>query len=818
MGEDRFRLLAAAAPVGIFETTASGDCVYVNPRWCELTALSADDAAGRGWLRSVHPDDRERVATEWYAAASAGAEFALEYRFRSSSGREVWVAGRAAPQRDAEGNVIRYIGTVADITDRKRAEVALRASEERLRAIITSATDAVVTVDADQRIVVFNGAAEAMFRCPAAEAIGGRLDRFIPAESRGQHARHVAAFGDTGMGPRPMGRERVLTAVRADGERFPMEAQISQATVGGKKLYTVIIRDVTERKRAEAEREALLQREREARERAEAATALVERVQAIADAAISNLSVDDLLQELLDRVRTVLGTDTAVVLLREGDVLRVRAAIGIDQETQASVSVPIGRGFAGRIAAAGRPIVLDRVDYEAVTSDYMRQKGIRSLAGVPLEVAGRVIGVLHTGTFRPRHFTDDEVRVLQLARERIAVAIERAAAHDAERHAREAAEAASRAKDEFLSTISHELRTPLAAILGWVRLLRDGRLSGDRSRQALEIIERSGRSQARLIDDLLDVSRIVRGRLRVDLRPVDLTRTVESAADAVRAMAEQKGVVLRTRLEAASARVFGDPERLQQVVWNLVSNAVKFTPAGGRIDVDLTRIGNQARLVVRDTGKGIEPGFLPHVFEAFRQADSVRGRQERGLGLGLSIAQQLVHLHGGAITVESEGADRGATFTVVLPLALEEVSSSATPAGPDDVPFTLPRLEGVRVLIVDDDAATRELLRAILEPHGASVTTATSIEQARALLSSASPHVLVSDIRFPDADGYALVRELRRSRPLAHLPAVAITAYPEEDERRTRAAGFDRRFEKPIAPDILVSAIGELAVRDGVRP
>ncbi|HJQ84612.1 MAG TPA: ATP-binding protein [Candidatus Binatia bacterium] len=675
------------------------------------------------------------------------------------------------------------------------------AADERLQAIVASVSEAIITLDAAQRIVLFNPAAERLFRCAAAEAIGGTLERFIPAPSRARHAEYVAEFGRTEAGIRSMGKERLLTGVRADGEHFPMEAQISHVTTRGKRFYTVVIRDVTERKQADAEREALHLREREARARAEAATLAAERVQMIVDAALVDLPVDDLLRELLDRIRSVLETDTAVILLREGDVLRVRAALGVEEEIQRQVRVPIGEGFAGRVASDRRPMVLEDVDYGKVVSAYLRTKGIRSLAGIPLLIEGRVLGVLHVGSLHTRQFGDDELRVLQLAGERIAVAIERAQASEAEREARAAAEAANRAKDAFLSTVSHELRTPLTAMLSWLRVLRDGRVKGEKAERALETVERTGQAQAKLIDDLLDVSRILGGRMRLELCVLDLADLVHEAVEALRPMADQKGIAVGLAL--AAARVSGDPDRLQQVAWNLVHNALKFTPCGGRVDVELTARSDDAVLVVRDTGRGIDGSFLPFLFTRFQQAQSVESRGTGGLGLGLSIARHLVELHGGSITADSGGDGAGATFTVRLPLH-GRVSLPAT-AG-------LPRLDGIRVLIVDDEANAREALQALFEQAGAQVRTAGSVREARAALEADALDVLVSDIRLPDADGYELVRGLRATTQLRALPAVAITAYHrEEEEQAALDAGFQLRFRKPIEPVHLMQAIADLA-------
>jgi CheY-like chemotaxis protein/nitrogen-specific signal transduction histidine kinase len=372
--------------------------------------------------------------------------------------------------------------------------------------------------------------------------------------------------------------------------------------------------------------------------------------------------------------------------------------------------------------------------------------------------------------------------------------------------ARAAAEAASRAKDEFLSVVSHELRTPLASILGWVGVLKTG-ATGANATRALATIERSGRAQAKLIEDLLDASRMITGQLRLDLRLVDLPVVMRQALDAIRPTAEARGVRLDAWIDHSAGPVAGDTDRLQQIAWNLLSNAVKFTPAGGLVEMRLERRELDVALVVRDTGRGIARDFLPFIFERFRQADSAEVRRSGGLGLGLAIVRHLVELHGGSVAAASEGEGHGATFTILLPLA--RIPESVPEGGP------APRLlGGLRVLVVDDDFDAQDSVRTLLEAHGARVTVAGSVREARDVLRDASPDVLVSDIRLPDEDGYALVRELRTAGPLRLLPAIAIMGCPdEEDAGRAVRAGFQVRLTKPVDPELLLAAVYQLTGR-----
>jgi PAS domain S-box-containing protein len=542
------------------------------------------------------------------------------------------------------------------------AEERGRAAEtrEQVAAILASASDAIITIDTDQRITLFNTAAERMFGCPASEVMGQSLDRFIPVAFHQRHRDHIRAFTETGVSSRVMGGERVLSAVRAGGEEFPIEAQISQAVIGGRKLLTVIVRDVTDRKRAEAEREGLL--------------AITEGARAAAE------------------------------------------------------------------AAAG-----------------------------------------------------------------------------AEGEARAVAEAASRAKDAFLATVSHELRTPLSPILAWARMLRQKDLDPEKATRAFEVIERCAKTQAQLIEDLLDVSRIISGKMRLEVRPVTLAPVIEKAVDVVRPAADAKSVRVLLVLDTEVGAVLGDPERLQQVVWNLVSNAIKFTPKGGRIQVALERVNSHVEIAVSDTGPGIAPEFLPRVFERFQQADVGAARAHGGLGLGLAIVRHIVEAHGGTVHAESPGLGQGAVFTVKLPLMTARTAGEAErrhpAAGPPTDGSRMPRLDGLRLLVVDDEPDANDVVQSMLVSRGAEVRVAGSAPHARDILLHWKPDVLVSDVGMPGEDGYALIGSLHVNSDdaVAQIPAVALTAYASrEDKVRLLSAGFQAHVPKPVDPDELIAVIASL--------
>jgi signal transduction histidine kinase/CheY-like chemotaxis protein len=383
--------------------------------------------------------------------------------------------------------------------------------------------------------------------------------------------------------------------------------------------------------------------------------------------------------------------------------------------------------------------------------------------------------------------------------------------------AQEAAETANRIKDEFLAIVSHELRSPLHPILGWSKLLKKRSLNEAATLRALETIERNAELQTQLIEDLLDISRILRGKLALNLETVNLASTIEAALETVRLAAEAKSIQIDLNLDRKTGWVKGDSSRLQQVVWNLLSNAIKFTPAGGQVEVYLEQIGSQVKIRVRDTGKGISRDFLPYVFEYFRQADSGTNRSSGGLGLGLAIVRQLVELHGGRVWAESPGEGQGATFTVDLPVlqASLELERGVRNLSHDSYPFPIPYapLEGVKLLIVDDDADTRDFLAFLLEEQGAIVTLAASARDALAAIAQSKPDLLLSDLGMPEVDGYTLIRKLRSLSvdEGGQIPAIALTAYAAETtQQQVFAAGFQLHIAKPADPSKLVAAIAAL--------
>lgn len=392
-----------------------------------------------------------------------------------------------------------------------------------------------------------------------------------------------------------------------------------------------------------------------------------------------------------------------------------------------------------------------------------------------------------------------------------------------EQIARAEAETANRMKDEFLATVSHELRTPLNAIIGWSHMLRGGKLDEATASRAIETIDRNAKSQAQLVEDILDVSRVITGKLRLNMAPVDAAAIINAAIDSVQLAADSKDIEVEVTLDPTARHMLGDASRLQQVVWNLLSNAIKFTPSGGRVAVRLKRVGRAAQIQVIDSGSGIDADFLPHIFDRFRQADGTTTRRHGGLGLGLSIVRHLVELHGGTAQASSEGENQGTTFTISLPLPAATPRPRRRKAQPDRL-WTKPlgnteselpaSLADVSVLLVDDDADTLKFLSVLLADSGAKVQTAASSIEALEVLEWYRPDVLVSDLAMPQGDGYSLIAKIRslESSEVGQLPAVALTSYVRvEDRTRALSAGFNMFVPKPIEPAELITAIANLA-------
>jgi len=461
--------------------------------------------------------------------------------------------------------------------------------------------------------------------------------------------------------------------------------------------------------------------------------------------------------------------------------------------------------------------VLDRLAVSADQRDQLERLGPRAWLCVPLLGSSGVLGtVTFAVTESDRRYSRADRRLATVFANLAAAVIQSARLRDIAAEARRAAESAARARDEFLSIVSHELRNPLNAMLGWATLLESGRLDAEQARRAARIILRNVDAQARLVQDLLEMSSAVMGRTRLSMRTVELHTLVLEVVDGLRPGAEAKGVRLELRLESLSPVVNGDPDRLRQVVWNLVTNALKFTSPGGHVVVALGRVQSHLELRVSDTGQGIHPDLLPHVFDRLRQGDSTSTRAHGGLGIGLALVRHLVELHGGAARAESPGEGKGATFTVTLPLTAVEIRGPTHPRGP----LNAASLKGVRVLVVDDDPSAVELVVETLTQSGAEARGAGSVADALPLLAAWRPAVLISDIEMPGQGGYALIREVRALTPETggRTPAVALTAFSRPEDRvRILRAGFSLHVPKPVDPEELIAIVATLAANDAAK-
>ncbi|WP_174260032.1 ATP-binding protein [Myxococcus xanthus] len=665
----------------------------------------------------------------------------------------------------------------AEVARRAQAEAALRASEERLRMALAAGQLGVVELQYERGVLSWDERALQHLGLPP-----GKSPTLAEAAARLHPDDLDRARRTIEQALRPgAGAIRLECRVQGwDGVQRFLLAMVKTHFDARGKLERVVgaLQDVTERRSAERERERL--------------ATIVEQSPdfiGVGDPSGRAVWVNDAGRRLLG-----LGRDEDITRYHLRDFFLAEDQTYVDEHIAPAI-LQGGRWegeFRFRHFPTGEPIAAQYHTFALVEHDTQRQMGIATVSR----------------DIRAQKRLEAE-RERLLARERVA---------------REEAEEANRLKDEFLATVSHELRTPLTAVLGWVQMLRTGTLPPEKRERALATVERNARAQGQLVEDLLDVSRIMTGKLKLEVSSVDVSHVVEAALESLRPAAEAKGIRIQAALDSGGT-IMGDTSRLQQVVWNLLSNAVKFTPKGGRVQVLVERRNSSVEITVADTGQGISPQFLPHVFERFRQADGSTTRKAGGLGLGLAIVRHLVELHGGTVMATSEGEGRGATFIVSLPQAValrREMLVPPTLRGPlqeQDIPCP-PQLASLQVLVVDDEEDTRELLRSIIETCGGIVTTASSSEDALAELRKASFDVLVSDVGMPEEDGYRFIARVRAlpEEQGGGIPAVALTAYTRmEDRTRALLAGFTTHVPKPIEPVELMAVIASMSNRGPPR-
>ncbi|MBD2091080.1 PAS domain S-box protein [Microcoleus sp. FACHB-1515] len=766
--ERRFRVLADSAPTLIWVNNTGGGCEYVNRQYLEFFDKTLAEVQGFGWTLNLHPDDEEAYVSAYLAALRDRLPFQAQTRVKRADGQYRWIESYALPRFDESGEFLGYSGISFDISDRKQIEIALHQSNAILNTINESTTTLIYVKDCDGRMLLANSAAIAAIGKPEADVIGKTALEFCqPREAAEQIMANDRLIIDSGE---TLQFEEILEM--SDRRTVYLSVKSPYRDEQGNVIGLIgISTDISDRKQAEADL-----RNSEARYR--------------------------ILAEAIPQFVFVTTPDGQNEYVNQ----QFCRYTGLDQEQL------LGSGWLAIVHPDDLETAYKRWFTAVQTgSFYEVEYRFRSAEGQYRWFLGQGIPL-----------KDDQGCVVKWfgtctdIHEQKQIEVERSRLLAQEQAAREQAETANRIKDEFLAILSHELRTPLNPILGWSKLLQTRSFAPDKRNAALATIERNAQLQVQLIDDLLDVSRIIRGKLTLNLDSVSLTEVIQSALETVRLAAEAKAIAIDTDFDPQVGTVLGDAGRLQQIVWNLLSNAIKFTPNGGRVQVQLEVVAIEksdsahaaptARLTISDTGKGISPNFLPYIFEAFRQQDGSTTRKFGGLGLGLAIVRQLVELHGGTITAESAGEGQGATFTVELPLM---------PIAQPIVPLlenAIADLQGIRVLAVDDELDSLEILTVLLEQEGAIVTAVDSTAQAIEALQHDRFDLLVSDIGMPEADGYVLIAQVRALQSeAAKIPAIALTAYASEgDQQQMLAAGYQRHLAKPIDPDLLTGAIAQL--------
>lgn len=718
---------------------------------------------------ALHPDDRDRVQAVMGQAIKERTDYEVEERCFWPDGSLHWLIARGRLIDDADGTPIRMVGVTLDITERKRTEKALQESQELFESFMNHSPVVAFIKDETGRHIYVNALIERLFQREQGNLIGKTDFEIYPLEAAQQFRVNDLKVLRSGRAI-----QFLETILLEDGEHHFMSFKFPFRDASGHLLLAGMAIDVSDRIRAE---KALKMSEERFRLAARAVTGVV----------------------------YDWDVQTGSVYRSEG----LHGLIGVHPE-----DIPQTREW-----------WLDRIHPDDLARFQEMKHSMLDHSGDCYDSEyrvrhedGRWIDVWDRG-YLIRDQNGQLIRIVGSTADisdRKRAEQQREELLERERKAREQAEVANRIKDEFLTVLSHELRSPLNPILGWAKLLQTRKFDEQATNRALATIERNAKLQVQLIEDLLDVSRILRGKMVLDVRPVNLAATIEAALETVRLAATSKGIQLQVRIAPNMGLVSGDSTRLQQVVWNLFSNAIKFTPSGGRVDVRLEQNASHAQILVSDTGKGIKPEFLPYVFEYFRQEDGKTTRQFGGLGLGLAIVRHLVELHGGTVQAESQGEGQGATFTVKLPLT---AIAKETDRDGEQL-STACSLSQLGILVVDDEADMRELLMTILEQYGAQVKVAASAAEALRVLEQFKLDVLISDIGMPEVDGYMLMRQVRRLPPEQGglIQAIALTAYAGElSKQQALEAGFQRHLPKPTDPSELVQTIAALISRSCIH-
>ncbi|HYX14906.1 MAG TPA: PAS domain S-box protein [Nostoc sp.] len=865
--------LLEVIPIGI-GIAEDPECqnIKVNPAFAKQLGIPSDTNASlnvsldkKSTSFKIYREGRELSAEELpmqYSATHGIEVLGCELDVIHENGKIVNLLEYVAPLFDEEGKTRGRVGAFLDITERKQAEEVLLNQQKWLENVLNLMPRPLLFIEPGTARVTFANRS-------ANELAGGEFPKGVPAAEYHTVYHYTDAAGDR-IPNEQMPGVRVALGERLNG------LEVDWHTPGGVRSLLVFA-DTLPAMHGHPATCILVFQEISNLKQAEKALSLgYKRLKLLFDTANDLLSSQEpvlLIDSVYRKLREQIGIEVYLNYLVEdkSQIMRLGSYSGISQEIAKEIeSLAVGEGVSGGVAQKRHPLAVENVQQSTDSQTALiRSLGITAYYAYPLIAQGRLLGTLSFGSRTRLSFTDNQKGMMQAVCDQIAIAMERASLIASLQQQTEQLQEANRMKDEFLGILSHELRSPLNAILGWAQLLQRSKLSETLIARATETIERNAKAQTQLIEDLLDISRMMRGKLRLNVRTCNLVPMIESSLETVSLAAQSKEIDLRFSLipsketrnappgilpvvtfasnsdlelginhenlesresqsqtmlgENSQFLVSGDLERLQQIIWNLLSNAIKFTPRGGRVEVQLSVVTSQekqdttdkyAQIQVIDTGIGISPDFLPYVFERFRQADSSSTRSYGGLGLGLAIAHNLVELHGGTVYANSPGIGQGATFTVKLPLLK---SPPLHPIAPLPLSFSIPlSLLGVRVLVVDDQADTRDFITTILEQYQAEVQAVESVEKALQVITQWKPDVLVSDIGMPDEDGYSLIRKVRSQPPElgGNIPAAALTAYTTaEDRMRAIQEGYQLHLPKPIEAAELATVVARLAGR-----
>jgi len=801
--------------------TASSDVMYrMSPDWSEMRQLDGrnfivDTAKPSGdWLQEyIHPDDQPQVRAAIHEAIRTKSLFELEHRVWRVDGTMGWTFSHAVPLLDAKGEIVEWIGTARDVTEAWQIREALSESEERFSKAFAS-SPMILTISSLEtgKLIEVNETFVEATGFSREEAIGKttvELGVWKKLDDREKQLDKVRQKGRT--------RNLEYTFRKRNGEEIIGLVSAELIEIRGEKFALTTIQDITERKRAE---EALVAAERRA---ADEYHALLSRIVPLGQILGTARELDSIYRTVNEFVADSMPCSAFFVSFYDAETNMRHAAYasGLGGEIDISTLPPIKLtedGGPNSQAVFGRkPVVASQYMELMKNRPYVivEDDGINpnSSLVIPMVVMDRVIGTIEVQAYEKNAFREEHITSLGMVANLAAVAIENVRLIEVEAKAREAAERANRAKDEFLSILSHELRTPLNSMLGWTRMLRMGALDKEQAEKALEVIDRNTRQQSSLIEDLLDVSRIISGQMRIEKETLDLVSLIRESSEALKPSASAKNVSLVFSSDEASLPADGDPVRLQQVITNLLQNAIKFTPENGRIVVSLRKTDIMAEISVEDSGIGIEEEFLPFIFDRFRQADASAKRSFTGLGLGLTIVKNIVELHGGSIKVDSGGKDKGAGFTITIPLAGEFYAGETSLNGTKGNSTSGSSLTGAKILLVDDDAESLMPIKIFLEREDAEVVSAESGRKALKELSGRDFDLIISDIGMPEMDGFQFLSKLRNSKKSRNIaiPAIALTAYASAEHRQLAlASGFQQHLAKPVDFDALLDEVRKI--------